>query len=43
MFGFDPFEFVHQFVVLGITDDRRIQDVVTMIVEVDLGFEFFVS
>ena len=43
MFGFDLLEFVQQPVEFQVADDRRIQDMITIIVGMDLLFEFFVS
>ena len=43
MIRFDLLEFVQQFVEFQVADDRRIQNVITMIVGVDLLFEFFVT
>ena len=42
MLGFDGFEFVEQSVVFEVADERRIQHVITVIVQVHLFFEFFV-
>ena len=42
MFDFDALKFVEQPVVFGIADERRIQHVITIIVQVNLFFEFFV-
>ena len=43
MIGFDLFEFVQQSVEFQVADNRRIQDMIAIIVGVDLLFEFFVT
>lgn len=43
MLRLDLLEFIQQFVEFQITDDWRIQYVITMVVGVDLLFQFFVA
>ena len=40
MFNFNLFQFIEQFVVFRITDDRRVEYMITMIVKMDLPLEF---
>ena len=41
--GFDLAQLGHQLVIFIITDDRRIQHMVAVIVKIDLGFQLFVA
>ena len=43
MIRFDLLELIQQFVEFQIADDRRVQHMITIVVEIDLLFEFFVA
>jgi hypothetical protein len=43
MVGLDLAQVDHQFIVFSVTDDRRVQDVIAVVVKVDLLLELFVS
>ena len=42
MLGLDGLEFVEQAVIFEVADQRRIQHMIAVVVQVDLFFEFFV-